>query len=43
MSDDEIAICENCGNMIELCSCVCPFCGEKEKCECCLFDTTTGG
>lgn len=40
---DEVAICEICGNRIEFCSCVCPFCGEREECECCLFDAATGG
>ena len=27
-------ICEDCKNPIENCSCVCPFCGERDKCEC---------
>jgi sarcosine oxidase delta subunit len=23
--------------------CVCPYCGERDKCECALFDAATGG
>lgn len=45
MSEEEndITRCEICGNRLEFCICVCPFCGERDKCECCLFDATTGG
>ncbi len=39
----EMVFCEICGNTIEACSCVCPYCGEREGCKCCLFDATTGG
>ena len=37
------AICVDCGNSIEKCVCVCPYCGERDKCECALFDAATGG
>ena len=35
--------CDICGNAIEACLCVCPYCGERDKCECCLYDAATGG
>jgi hypothetical protein len=41
--DEEFAICIECGNSIEKCVCVCPYCGERDKCECALFDAATGG
>jgi hypothetical protein len=41
--DEEFAICIECGNSIEKCGCVCPYCGERDKCECALFDSATGG
>ncbi|AFS82239.1 hypothetical protein NSED_02145 [Candidatus Nitrosopumilus sediminis] len=40
---EEFAICVECGNSIEKCVCVCPYCGERDKCECALFDAATGG
>jgi len=41
--EEEFAICVDCANPIEKCVCVCPFCGERDKCECALFDAATGG
>jgi len=41
--EEEFAICIECGNSIEKCGCVCPYCGERDKCECALFDAATGG
>lgn len=41
--EEEFAICVECGNSIEKCVCVCPYCGERDKCECALFDSATGG
>lgn len=41
--DEEFAICVECGNAIEKCVCVCPYCGERDKCECALFEAATGG
>jgi hypothetical protein len=41
--EEEFAICVECGNSIEKCGCVCPYCGERDKCECALFDAATGG
>ncbi|HEY7110409.1 MAG TPA: hypothetical protein VH415_13355 [Nitrososphaeraceae archaeon] len=35
--------CENCGLTLEECMCACPYCGERNSCECCLFDAATGG
>ncbi|HKO39653.1 MAG TPA: hypothetical protein VJU85_00200 [Nitrososphaeraceae archaeon] len=35
--------CDYCGNPIEICMCVCPYCGETNSCECCLYDAVTGG
>ncbi len=40
---EEFAICVECGNAIEKCVCVCPYCGERDKCECALFEAATGG
>ena len=40
---DEFAICVQCRNPLEKCVCVCPFCGERDKCECALYDAATGG
>ena len=44
-TDDEenFAVCIECGHLIEKCECVCPYCGERDKCECALFDSATGG
>src|SRR4030067_409703 len=39
--EEEFAICIECGNSIEKCVCVCPYCGERDKCECALFDSAT--
>jgi len=36
---EEFAICVECGNSIEKCVCVCPYCGERDKCECALFES----
>ena len=33
---------EICKKLIEQCVCVCPYCGERDKCECALFDAATG-
>ncbi|ARS64927.1 MAG: hypothetical protein ACPG6Z_01845 [Nitrosopumilus sp.] len=43
IEEEEFAICVDCGNFIEKCVCVCPYCGERDKCECALFDAATGG
>jgi hypothetical protein len=40
---EETLSCELCGNPIEACMCVCPYCGERDACECCLYDAVTGG
>jgi hypothetical protein len=39
----EVVNCEHCGNPIDTCMCACPYCGEVDACECCLFDAVTGG
>ena len=41
IEEEEFAICVECGNSIE--KCVCPYCGERDKCECALFNASTGG
>ena len=41
--EEEFALCIECGNAIEKCICVCPYCGERDKCECALFEAATGG
>ena len=42
-TEEEFALCIECGNAIEKCVCVCPYCGERDKCECALFEAATGG
>ena len=39
----ENPMCDFCGNMLEACMCVCPYCGKGDNCECCLHDSMTGG
>lgn len=39
----EEVTCENCGNPIDACMCSCPYCGQIDSCECCLYDAATGG
>ena len=41
--EENFAICIECGHLIEQCECVCPYCGERDQCECALFDAATGG
>ena len=43
IDDEEFLICTDCKNPLEKCMCVCPYCGERDKCECVLFDAATGG
>jgi len=33
-ANEDFTICEDCKNPIENCTCVCPFCGERDKCVC---------
>jgi len=36
--------CDNCGNFIDDCTCVCPYCGESASCDCCIGNgKATGG
>jgi hypothetical protein len=43
-NNQEIDItCDYCGNILEACMCVCPYCGDRDKCECCILDAATGG
>lgn len=42
-SSADVVNCEICGNPIDGCMCACPYCGETDACECCLFDAATGG
>jgi hypothetical protein len=42
-SKDDGTNCDYCGNSLEACMCVCPYCGELNGCECCLYDAVTGG
>ncbi|MDW0281592.1 MAG: hypothetical protein QN720_03745 [Nitrososphaeraceae archaeon] len=41
--NEDALLCDLCGNPIAACMCVCPYCGERDACECCLFDAATGG
>lgn len=40
---DDYACCIACGELLSACRCVCEFCGERDGCECALFDSATGG
>ncbi|RNJ73533.1 MAG: hypothetical protein EB833_02685 [Thaumarchaeota archaeon S13] len=40
---DDYACCIACGELLSACRCVCEFCGERDRCECALFDSATGG
>ncbi|WP_192828380.1 hypothetical protein [Nitrosopumilus adriaticus] len=40
---EEYTCCEACKNPLPHCHCKCPYCGERDKCECALFDAATGG
>ncbi len=33
-TNEEFTLCDDCKNPIENCTCVCQFCGERDKCEC---------
>ncbi len=41
--DDNPLECSDCKKSIEQCVCVCPYCGERDKCECVISDLGTGG
>ncbi len=40
---ESYAECEHCFNLLPHCHCRCPYCGERDQCECALFDAATGG
>ncbi len=40
---DDYTGCQICHNTLPHCHCMCPYCGERDKCECALFDAATGG
>ncbi len=40
---DTYTNCQLCHNPLPHCHCMCPYCGERDKCECALFDAATGG
>ena len=42
-SHESDILCDYCGNVLEACMCVCPYCGDRDKCECCILDAATGG
>ncbi len=36
--------CPDCGQPLDECACVCPFCGERDGCRCCIgLGIATGG
>ncbi len=41
--DENYVNCDYCGVSLPHCHCKCPYCGERDKCECALFDAATGG
>ena len=40
---DNYTECNRCHNPLTHCHCKCPYCGQRDKCECALFDAATGG
>ena len=40
---DKYTDCQICHNTLSHCHCKCPYCGERDDCECALFDAATGG
>jgi len=40
---DKYTDCQICHNPLPHCHCKCPYCGERDGCECALFDAATGG
>ena len=40
---EEYMMCEFCDNALPHCHCTCSYCGERDGCECALFDAATGG
>ncbi len=40
---DDYTDCQICHNPLPHCHCKCPYCGERDGCECALFDAATGG
>lgn len=40
---EDINNCDYCGIPVDACVCSCPYCGERNSCECCLYDAATGG
>jgi len=43
LKNEEYMDCFECNNPLPHCHCMCPYCGERDKCECALFDAATGG
>ncbi len=42
-TDEDYLKCTKCENKLPHCHCKCPYCGERDECECALFDAATGG
>jgi len=40
---DNYTDCNRCHNPLTHCHCKCPYCGQRDKCECALFEAATGG
>ncbi|MGB9659650.1 MAG: hypothetical protein ACPLY9_03920, partial [Nitrososphaerales archaeon] len=42
--EEYIPLCERCGQPVDNCECICPYCGETCCCDCCIgMDKATGG
>lgn len=39
---EDYATCKYCDNPFFHCHCKCPYCDERDKCECALFEAATG-
>lgn len=41
--DHQYMNCHQCQNSLLHCHCKCMYCGQRDECECALFDAATGG
>ena len=43
-TDESFSNCPNCGNHLDKCNCVCPYCGEVARDDCAIgYARATGG
>ena len=40
----DMLVCHECAEPLEACVCVCPYCGDRDGCRCCIgYGLATGG